>query len=376
MKRKTIILSVGVVAVIGLGAFFAWPKGDGLKALAQKYDFTTVQRMDISQKVDATGKVMALEKKDLYADYEGTVEQVKVEAGSKVTKGDILVVIHSATLKAQWQDAQSALRQAELGLSQSASQVATELYVNQIQKSNALQLGTYSHQAAIYKEQVKLAKERVAAINAKNDGYYVSKNETLMIRAPFDGQIAWINIQPGDKITPQTLLATVMKPDALGVEAKVDQNDIGLVKTGQTAVVTGKDEKQSVNAGTVTEISNLGQNEGEDVVNYPVRIKMTEATSGLLPGMTVDVTVTAAEYSGALVVPAGSVIQEKGRDTVAVLRGKQLQTVPVKLGLKQGKNWQVVSGLRVGDQVAVAKPVMLAKSGSAPQNAGGPFGGR
>lgn len=352
-KFKIIIGSVGLILTVAILLIIS--KEQSQENLTQNYDFFSVGRMNLSEIIDAAGNVLALEKKDLYADYEGAVEAVNVKAGDYVKKGGVLLTIKSSVLKDQWREAEAGLKQAELNLVQASALLTTELALNQVQKTNAIQLESYTHQVSLYKQQVSQAKSRLNALKEKNDGYYMADNEKLFIRAPFDCKVAWINIQPGDRVTPQTLLGTVIKPDALGVEAQIDQNDINLVKPGQKVIVTGKDEIQSENTGLVYEISILGK-ESEAVVNFPVRIKLNGTPKGLQPGMEVEVTVLAKEHSNVLAIPAGSVIQKDGRDLVQVKRGERLVTVPVELGLKQGKYYEVKSGLKEGHKVAVAKP--------------------
>lgn len=360
MGRKPVVI-IGITVLILLGTFLtALLKKGNQKNSSQNYDFFTVKRMDLNDTIDATGNVLALEKKDLYAGYEGAIEAINVKSGDQVKKGAVLITIKSSILKDQWQEANAALKQAELNLVQASALLTTELALNRIQKTNAIQLESYTHQISIYREQVGQAKTRLNALAEKNDGYYMADNENLFIRAPFTGKVAWINVRPGDKVLPQTLLGTVIKPDALGVEAQIDQNDINQVKPGQKAVVTGKDLGQSENEGLVTEISILGEEKAE-VVNFPVRIKLNGTTRGLQPGMEVDVTVLTTGYTDVLAVPAGSVIQKDSQDLVQVKRGNQLDLVAVELGFKQGKYWEVKSGVKVGDKVAVAKPEFAGK---------------
>ncbi len=360
MQRKPVVIIGIIVLILLVSISIVFLNKRNPKNLAQNFDFFSVQQMDLSENIDATGNVLALEKKDLYADYEGAIEVINVKGGDYVKKGDVLITIKSSILKDQWQDANAALKQAELNLVQASALLTTELALNKIQKTNAIQLESYTHQVSLYREQVSQAKTRLNALEEKNDGYYMAGNEKLFIRAPFTGQVAWINVQPGDKVIPQTLLGTVIKPEALGVEARIDQNDINLVKPGQKAIVIGKDPKQSENYGSVTEISILGK-ENEEVINFPVRLKLTGMPRGLQPGMSVDVTILAEEHSDILAIPAGSVLQKDDRDLVQVKRDGRLVSVPVKLGFKQGKYREVKSGLKIGDQVAVAKPVLLSK---------------
>lgn len=368
MKKKPIMLIGAVAIVLTASVLLVFAKNNSDDP-SQNYEFFTVQRSDLSETIDATGNVLALEKKDLYADYEGAVETINVKGGDYVKKGDILLTIKSSVLKDQWREAEAGLKQAELNLVQASALLTTELALNQIQTTNAIQLESYTHQVSLYKEQVSQAKSRLNALKEKNDGYYMADNEKLFIRTPFNCKVAWINIQPGDRVTPQTLLGTVIKPDAIGVEAQIDQNDINRVKPGQKAIVTGKDEIQSENPGLVYEISILGK-ESEAVVNFPVRIKLNGTPKGLQPGMEVDVTVLAEEHPDVLAIPAGSVIQKDGRDLVQVKQGDRLVTVPVELGLKQGKYYEVKSGLKEGDKVAMAKPGVAKGSAGTNRRAG------
>ena len=373
MKRKKVLIIGGVIICLA-AVFVMLPKPKSFKEIARQYDFITLKRMDLSERVDATGNVIALAKKDIYADYEGSVAKVSVKAGDQVKKGAILIAIDSSALEREWQEANFNLQEAELSVNQSKAQLATELAINRLNTSNAIQVESNYHQLDLNQEQVKQAKEKVAALKVKNDGYYAANNGQLFIRAPFDGQIAWINVRPGDKISPQSLLATVLKPEALGVEAQIDENDISLVRTGQQAEISGNDPAQSKNKGLVTEISVVGRSTtetgqtalatatvGTGVIDFPVRIQLAGKPQGLRPGMSVDVTIMAEEHANVLAVPAGSVINKNGESFVKVRQGNQLIEKRVRLGFEQGKYWEVKAGLRPGDQVAVPKPAAMGK---------------
>lgn len=371
MKKKIAFIIAGVLVIAAAG-FFLWPKADPLQDIAKKYDLVKVQKMNLSETVEVTGTVYPLEKKDIYSDFTGIVKAVKVKAGEQVQKGDVLLTIDSSSLKEQWDEAETLLKQAKLNLAKAKVQLGTEFALNQISADNALQLENYTHELSLYQEQVKQAEQRLAALEEKNDGRLL--DDVLTIRAPFSGQVAWINVKSGDKVLTEELLATVINADALGVEADVDQNDIGLIRTGQTVKVVGKDTKQTENIAVVTEISTQGQADGE-VINFPVRMKITGTPQGLQSGMSVDVTIIAAEYPDVLTVPAAGVIEKDGRSEVNVLRGKSIVPVTVKLGYQQGKYWEVLSGLKSGDKVAIVKPALLSKGSNAGQSHGmGPFG--
>ncbi|HYH04892.1 MAG TPA: efflux RND transporter periplasmic adaptor subunit [Bacillota bacterium] len=364
MNKGKVAWIAGGAVLVALVSLWAIPRFLNKQPALGQYDLVSVQRMDLSEKVEATGSVLALEKKDLYVDYEGTVESVNVKAGDTVQKGDILLEIHSTSLKEQWEEANSALKQARINAGLAAGQLATELYLNKVSKDNALQLENHSHQVALYREQEKQAKQRLAALNSKNDGYYVADNEKLFIRAPFGGEVAWVNVRQGEKVTPQLILATVIQPDRLVVEAQVDENDIHLIKNGQKALIDGKVSGQASNTGKVAEISSLGQPAGE-LVHFPVRVKLEGNRAGLRPGMSVDVTVVANERSDVLAVPTASVIQKNGKTFVNVKRGEKVREVQIKLGERYAKYWEVKSGLKEKDTVAIAQPFVAQQKATA-----------
>ena len=159
MNRKIMIIGGGILFVIISIVTFNFFKPRGGQALTKQYDFISVRPMTLTETVDATGQVQALEKKDLYADYDGVVEQVNFHAGDRVKKGDIILSISSAPLKQQWQEADSALKQAQVNLNLTMGQLATELAINRVSTSNALQLENYYKQVALYKEQVAQARQ-------------------------------------------------------------------------------------------------------------------------------------------------------------------------------------------------------------------------
>lgn len=367
-KRRWVWIITGLA--LGVSALsIALFKPGATEDIAHSYDFEAVRKMDLRETVEVTGKVYPLEKKDLYSDYPGVVESVAVKAGDHVEEGEVLLTIHSSSLREKWDQAQSKLKQAKINYDKARVQLGTEIALNRVNLDNLVRVESYTHQLNLYREQVKEAEQQINALQEKNDGYYVSNHESLSIRAPFSGQVAWLAVKPGDKITTDLLLVTMMKADALGVEALIDQNDIGLLQVGQTAIALGKDPKQTENLGEVSEISAAGQAENE-IINFPIRITMRSGSRGLQAGMSVDLTIVTTEYPDVVAIPAASVGERNGRRTVKIRQGDHIREVFVELGYQQGKYWQVKSGLKVGDQVAVPKAMVARQTSEA-----GKFGG-
>jgi HlyD family secretion protein len=123
--------------------------------------------------------------------------------------------------------------------------------------------------------------------------------EKLKIRAPIDGTVLQININPGELAAPSALqpLLSIANLSTLNVRAELDERDISEIKVGQAASVRSAAFPGKEFAGTVMAIAPLvepsklsarGSNNRTDVDAVEVVIKLTQPGS-LTAGMKVDV---------------------------------------------------------------------------------------
>jgi HlyD family secretion protein len=123
--------------------------------------------------------------------------------------------------------------------------------------------------------------------------------EKLRIRAPIDGTVLQININPGELAAPSALmpLLTIANLATLNVRAELDERDIAEIKVGQTASVRAAAFPSREFTGTVASIAPLvepsrlsarGSNSRADVDAVEVVVKLTQP-GPLTAGMKVDV---------------------------------------------------------------------------------------
>jgi HlyD family secretion protein len=123
--------------------------------------------------------------------------------------------------------------------------------------------------------------------------------EKLRIRAPIDGTVLQININPGELAAPSALqpLLTIANLATLNVRAELDERDIAEIKVGQTASVRAAAFPGREFVGTVGSIAPLvepsrlsarGSNSRADVDAVEVVVKLTQP-GPLTAGMKVDV---------------------------------------------------------------------------------------
>ena len=137
-------------------------------------------------------------------------------------------------------------------------------------------------------------------ISARGDVAFARVNlEKLRIRAPIDGTVLQLNINPGELVAPtaQQPLVLVANVSMLNVRAELDERDVAGIKVGQTASIRAAAFADREFAGTVTSIAPLvepsrmssrGSGNRNDVEAVEVVLRVTQP--GLLTtGMKVDV---------------------------------------------------------------------------------------
>lgn len=357
--KKAIFIILFILVIGGGLAFYLVNRGNQAREASADslYDFSTVQRMDLSQKVDATGYVVAMRNTDILPAYEATVKQVFAKAGSPVKQGDLLMVLESPTLEDQWTQANSSRVQAKIGLDAAEKDLERMKILYAAQGTTIDLLEAAQTKVDTLQDQIHSADVKLAALARQPDGanFVAADHREIMIRAPFSGVVAWVYARPGDHALTSTVLASVAEAESPTVEVSVDESDIGSVHKGQKAVVTSSDMEQSEFKGVVTEVASIGK-EASGVVTFLVRVKVDPGQTGLKPGMSVDLTIETESHPNILAVPVGAVTNRRGKDMVLLKTGQQVEYTRVETGFKSGGFIEIVSGLNAGDTVATPKP--------------------
>jgi HlyD family secretion protein len=358
MKKGLIITIAIIIITLLTGFYFVNQKGQPKQTDADAlYDFSTVQRMDLSEKVDVTGNAMLSQNTDLYPAYEATVQKIYSKAGDLVKKGALLMVLDSPLMEDTWTQANSNLQQAQINLSAAQKDLDRCKILLEAQGATQAEVETAQSKVDLYQEQLNLARFKVDQMNQQPDNanFIDSAHQNLLIRAPLDGEVAWISARPGDKVLTQTLLLTMTANNSLEIEAQVDESEIKLVQPGQPVNISSNDQNQTQLTGVVTEVGNIGT-DVSGVVNFPIRVKAATASRILKPGMTVDLTIMVESHPNVLSVPSGAVVERRGRTMVAVKKKEGVVFTRVEVGVKSGSNTEITSGLQAGDTIAIPKP--------------------
>lgn len=179
--------------------------------------------------------------------------------------------------------------------------------------------------------------------------------DDAILRAPFDGVVASINVVPGENVGAQSPLILIDVSSFL-VKLTVDEVDIARVSPGQQVEVL-IDALGETLPGTVLRFEPLPQTDSA-VTAYRVTVEMDPVTSALKPGMTASATIITERREAVLRVPAAAVRTENGQSFVSVVvtgpaGERTVEERPVSLGISVGESVEVISGLSADDEVVL-----------------------
>ena len=214
--------------------------------------------------------------------------------------------------------------------------------------------------------------ERAALIDAARSqgdevlAYWQEAYKKSPIISPIDGEIIVRSVEPGQTVT--TADAILVLSNRLMINAQFDETDIGKVKDGQKALITLDAYPDVKLEGIVDHIAY----ESEIVSNvtiYAVDILPKEIPEILRSGMSVSVEVVEKMIKDVITISSDAVNYDKGDTFVLVQNesGKNLRR-DVVVGLNNGESIEIVSGLSLEDKVITGSDALLPKKKSMGNN--------
>lgn len=176
--------------------------------------------------------------------------------------------------------------------------------------------------------------------------------EQATLTSPIDGIVSLLNYKIGDIIMSDAAdktVATIINNDTLFIEANIEEADISKLKVGDKAQVTFDAVDGAILRGEISFISLTSVTSSNGIVTYLVRVLLTNTgASQIREGMTASIDFITAEAPGVLSIPVTAVRNVGGKPSVELVSG---QIANVVTGFTDGKNVEIISGLKEGDVV-------------------------
>jgi membrane fusion protein, multidrug efflux system len=307
-------------------------------------DVETVAMQTLSRSLPLSGSMSPIVQATLKSKVGGEVEIVPLREGQEVREGEVLARIDTRNLQAQYDRQIAAVERARADL-----QLAT---LNRdknrtLLESHYISQNTYEATESAYAGMVaslKLAEAdaRLAKISL----------DDAVIRAPFAGTVAKRHVQPGEKVSPDSTIVTLVDLRQMVLEAAVPAADIPAVGIGQRArfKVGGFGAREF--DGEVQRINPMTADGSRAITIY---IAVPNPNQALKGGMFAQGALTLDNVAPVLAVPQRAVHEEAGAAFVYALRDDKIVRTPVKVGAAApgGTFVEVRDGLAAGDRVIV-----------------------
>ncbi len=380
-KRSKIIIGVVVIAVILIIVLLNLSRS-GEKVY--KVEVDKVKKGDIASIVTGSGKVQAKKDVKISATVPGVIISLSVKDGDWVKRGQLLVQIDPSEYKSAAAQATAQLNSAKANFEQ------TELVFERQKKlfeKNLTSKEQYDASMTEYNIAKAQYDQSSASLRQAND--LLAKTT---ITAPMDGKITELMKKEGEMVTGATYnpteIMTISDISLFEVEVEVDETDIAEVKLGQESKIKIDAFPDTVFNGEVSEIGNTAKITGygtqDQVVNFLVKVLLLDEVNGVKPGMSASVDITTASHKDVLQIPIAAVVmREEKKDTlntkskegkatalassseeeknnnkkkkeldgVFLVEKSKAKFIPIKSGISDQQNIEVVTGLKENDQI-------------------------
>lgn len=372
---------IGIAAIIAV-AVGAWLLSGMKKERPIEFEKGNVKRVNIRNSITATGTIEPVTSVTVGTQVSGIVSKLYVDYNSVVKKGQIIAELDKTNLISELNTAKANLSSAQSTLAYETANFKRykTLYSKGLVSADDYESAELSYLKA--KETVASSRETVQKAQT-NLGY-------ATITSPIDGIVLSKAVEEG-----QTVAASFSTPELftiaqdltdMRVVADVDEADIGDVKEGERVTFTVDAYPEDTFEGTVTQVRQEATTTN-NVVTYEVVISAPNADLKLKPGLTASVTIYTAEKQGVLSVPGKAlrfsptpetvgkykIADKNGKNKVWTFDGKTLTAHTVQIGMSDGVNTEILSGIGEGTEVITGITEIMDEAADEPQQEQSPF---
>lgn len=173
----------------------------------------------------------------------------------------------------------------------------------------------------------------------------------VVIKAPFDGVVADLNVSKGSRVSPQSSVAQFISKE-IEVVVNVPESRIGQLKKGQNAALQITAYPGQEFPGVVTSIAPVAN---ANTRTFEVKITPVKGMNLLRSGMYANASVLAEEKQQTLLAPRAAIVTSSEQPLVYVVKSDNIvEQRPVTTGLSDEQNMEILAGLKAGEIVVTA----------------------
>jgi HlyD family secretion protein len=332
-----------------------------------KKESTQVTSSDITESVYASGKIKAIDQYYVYSTVNGVLQNIIVNVGDKISKGQTLLEIDNVTSELNTESARIALDlSAENNRKGSDKLEEIELNVNMALEKLQLDSSLYFRQKKLWNQNIgtkvdfeqkqlaynnsivnyQTAQKRLSLLKTQlqndfkraNVNYNINQKlfSDYSIKSAIDGKVYDILKDRGELVTPQTPLAVIGKADTFLLELAVDENDIIKINIGQKALVTMDSYKNEVFEAIVDKIYPIMNERSRTFI---VEAHFVNSPNKLFPNLSAEANIIIQTKKNIITIPNNYIVDGK------YVLVNSTEKREVKIGLKDYQKTEILEGL-------------------------------
>ena len=333
-----------VLLIIGFGGFIAYrissnsaknadPKEKEGKGKPMVVSGIIAKTVTFDNNLSLSGSIEANEQVEIRSEVSGVVQAIYFKEGSFVTKGQVLLKVSDAELRAQFRQANT------------KQSLASE---NERRAKLLLQ------KEAISQEEYDISNADFRSTQAQSQLIAAQIAKTVL-KAPFSGKIGLRSISPGTYISPTVLVANLVNTSKVKITFSIPEKYVSQIKQNAklTFSISGSDKKYSASIYAVEP--------GVDVNTRTLQVRaIADNDRGeLLPGSYATVTLPLDKIVNAIVVPTEAIIPVQNGKKVFVSYNGFAKEVLVETAIRTDASIIVLSGLKAGDTIVTGGVMSL-----------------
>jgi membrane fusion protein (multidrug efflux system) len=285
-----------------------------------------------AETISATGTLRADEGVELQAETSGKVIAIHFAEGSRVRKGDLLLKLNDASLRATLARATQRKELAQAQERRLASLIAQKLITQ------------YDYDAVL--SELRVQEAEIALAQAQ-----IAETE---IRAPFDGVVGLRFVSLGAYVNAATRIATLQQLEQLKIDFTVPEKYAAKITPGRAVTFRTADGEQY--RGEIYAVDPRIDSATRTVLGRAV---CRNDHGRLLPGAFASVEIALAPIKDAVLIPAQAIIPGLDDRSVFVMREGKAQRRSIQTGARTASTVQVLAGLAMGEEVITSGLVQL-----------------
>src|SRR4051794_15053039 len=354
-----------ILLVLGVGGFFGYKKLPELKASKANAEArgriatAVAERKDIRFNVKAAGEIGPAEQVSVRPEINGKIDELPVDLGDRVKKGDLLVKLDDKELQQQRASLVTEIDRAKLQLTQAERNFKR---AKELHEANLISQEVFENT----KTEFDLARNALDRSQRELDILDERLTKTK-IMAPFDCTILTRPVSIGQAVSGSggfnsgTEVLTIADLNSMVINAHINQADVTRLKANQEVDVAIEAVSGLTLTGKVERIAPQATIKN-NIKGFAVRILLKDVGDKVRPGMTANITIPVASAENVLAVPIAAVYTERNPDAgtterfVYVQSGDGYERRTVTVGVSDLFFAEVQEGLKPGEVVLLEQP--------------------